>query len=111
MDLWGGVRVIGTEGFIEVFWDGDIRNAIRYAEPGWKPSVVEAGHSDQMIGLVRNAVDCLQSGQEPEASCQKALRASEILFALYESARIHARIELPLAGVTDNPLHTLLDTK
>jgi hypothetical protein len=39
------------------------------------------------------------------------MRATEILFALYESARRHERIELPLSGVTGNPLHEMLDAQ
>jgi hypothetical protein len=62
----------------------------------------------QMAGVVRNAVDCLESGAEPETSYQKALRASEIIFAFYESVRRRARVELPLTEVLDNPLHSLL---
>ncbi|MBV9864726.1 MAG: Gfo/Idh/MocA family oxidoreductase [Abitibacteriaceae bacterium] len=111
MDMWGGVRVIGSEGFIEVFWDGNYGQAAVYKQPDWKPPVIEEKSDEHMVGLVRNAVDCLQSGQEPEASYQKALRASEILFALYESVRRRARVELPLTDVLDNPLHALLDAE
>jgi UDP-N-acetyl-2-amino-2-deoxyglucuronate dehydrogenase len=108
MDIWGGIRVIGTKGFIEVLWDGDIREAVVYADPSWKPSVQERQPDEQMIGLVRNAIDCLKSGEEPEVSYKKALRASEIIFAFYESVRRNARVELPLTGVTDNPFITML---
>lgn len=109
MDIWGGVRVIGSEGFIEVFWDGDIREAVVYADPSWKPPVVQSEPNEQMIGLVRNAIDCLEKGEEPELSYKKALRAAEIIFAFYESVRRHARVELPLTGVTDNPFITMLE--
>jgi UDP-N-acetyl-2-amino-2-deoxyglucuronate dehydrogenase len=108
MDIWGGVRVIGSEGFIEVFWDGDIREAVVYANPSWKPPVQELQPDEQMIGLIRNAIDSLESGEEPELSYKKALRASEIIFAFYESVRRNARVELPLTGVMDNPFITML---
>ena len=42
-------------------------------------------------------------------SYRKALQASEIIFAFYESVRRHARAELPLEGVSDNPFITMLD--
>lgn len=109
MDMWGGVRVIGSAGFIEVFWGGEFGQAAVYAQPDWKPPVVEDKDDQHMVGLVRNAVDCLESGAEPECSYQKALRASAAIFALYESVRRRARVELPLEGVLDNPLHALLD--
>jgi predicted dehydrogenase len=109
MDIWGGVRVTGTKGFIEVFWDGKFGQAAVYNQPDWKPPVVQDSDESHMAGVVRNAVDCLESGEEPETSYQKALRASEIIFALYESVRRRARVELPLTEVLDNPLHSLLD--
>ena len=62
-----------------------------------------------MEQVVSHALDCLQTGEEPDHSYQKALRANEVLFALYESVRRHARIELPLHGVTDNPFITMLE--
>jgi UDP-N-acetyl-2-amino-2-deoxyglucuronate dehydrogenase len=110
MDIWGGIRVIGTKGFIEVFWDGDIREAVVYADPTWKPPVLDRQPNEQMTGLVRNVIDCLESGEEPELSYKKALRAAEIIFAFYESVRRNARVQLPLTGVTDNPFITMLES-
>ncbi len=109
MDLWGGVRVTGSRGFLEVTWDGHFERGVVYADPAWQPPVIEARNEDQMLGVVRNALDCLETGAEPELSYKKALRASEIIFALYESVRRHARVELPLMGVTDNPFLTMLE--
>jgi predicted dehydrogenase len=109
MDLWGGVRVTGSEGFIEVLWDGQFQRAVAYNDPSWRPPAAEDDGAAQMIGVVRNALDCLESGEEPELSYKKALQASEIIFALYESVRRHARVELPLEGVTDNPFLTMLE--
>ncbi len=111
MDLWGGVRVIGAEGFVEVMWDGQCRRAVRYDDPSWKPQ--SSGPDDtgdlQMEGVVRNALDSLEAGVEPELSYRKALRATEIIYALYESVRRHARVELPLEGVNDNPFLAMLN--
>jgi predicted dehydrogenase len=110
MDIWGGVRVMGTKGFIDVLWGGNFGQAALYNQPDWQPPVVQDSDEAHMAGVVRNAVDCLESGEEPETSYLKALRASEIIFALYESVRRRARVELPLTDVLDNPLHSLLDT-
>ena len=109
MDMWGGVRVIGSDGFVEVHWEGDVRRVVVYSDPSWTFPVVESVPDEQMIDMVKNAIDCLETGAEPDTSYQKALRAGEPLFALYESARIHARVTLPLEGVTGNPLFDLLD--
>jgi UDP-N-acetyl-2-amino-2-deoxyglucuronate dehydrogenase len=108
-DLPTGVRVIGSEGFIEVLWDGQIGQAAVYNDPSWKPPFVQEAPDEQLIGVIRNAIDSLESGEEPELSYKKALRATEIIFAFYESVRRNARIELPLTGVTDNPFITMLD--
>jgi UDP-N-acetyl-2-amino-2-deoxyglucuronate dehydrogenase len=102
-DMPTGVRVIGSEGFIEVLWDGQIGQAVVYNDPSWKPP------DEQLIGVIRNAIDSLDTGEEPELSYKKALRATEIIFGFYESVRRNARIELPLTGVTDNPFITMLE--
>ncbi|MBC7808838.1 MAG: Gfo/Idh/MocA family oxidoreductase [Akkermansiaceae bacterium] len=108
MDFWGGVRVTGSDGFVEAMWDGQIRRAVVYSEPGWKFPAPEEVPEEQMIGLVKNALDCLESGAEPELSYKKALRANEILFAFYASAERHERVTLPLTGVVGNPFHDML---
>ena len=110
MDLWGGVRVLGSEGFFEITWDGQFQRAVVYSDPGWQAPAVDDPAGSHMAGVVRNALDCLESGAEPELSYKKALRASEIIFALYESVRRHARITLPLEGVSDNPFISMLDS-
>ena len=110
MDMGSGVRIHGTDGFLEVDWDGRFGRAVVYGDPAWKPPVVEKdGMNDHMVGVVRDAIDSLETGKEPELSYKKALRAGEIIFALYESVRRHARVELPLEGFTDHPLHAMLD--
>jgi predicted dehydrogenase len=107
-DMGAGVRVIGSDGFIEVSWDGHFGRAVVYADPAWKPEPTPAAPAPE-VGVVNNAVDCLESGAEPELSYKKALRASEIIFAFYESIRRHARVELPLPkDLTDSPFLTML---
>lgn len=108
MDIWGGIRIAGSEGFVEVFWDGNLGRAALYNDPAWRLPAVEADPAAQMRDMIANAFDCLASGAEPETSHRKALRAAEITFAFYESVRRHARVELPLAGVTDNPFLAML---
>lgn len=111
MDMWGGVRVTGSDGFVELFWDGDIRRAVRYSDPSWTFPVPEAVEDEQLIGLVKNAVDCLESGAEPELSYKKAFKAAEILFAFYKSAQTNERVVLPLTGVVGNPVWEMIGAK
>jgi len=108
-DMESGVRVVGSEGFLEVTWDGKFERAVVYSDPAWQAPTVEEPAGGPMAGVVGNALDCLESGAEPELSYRQALRASEIIFALYESVRRHARVALPLTGVTDNPFLAMLD--
>jgi len=109
-DRGSGVRVYGKAGFFEVDWDGKFGRSVVYADPRWQMPAVEESAATPMIGVIKNALDCLESGEEPELSHQKALRASEIIFALYESVRRHARVSLPLSGFTDNPFTAMLDS-
>ena len=109
LDLWGGVRVVGSEGFVEVLWDGQVRRARVYDEGNWRLEPHESSHEEQMVGYVRDAVDGLEKGTEPETSWRHGLRAAEVLFALYESARRRARIDLPLGESVDDPLGDMLE--
>ena len=108
MDMWSGVRVIGDKGFLDVTWDGDFKRGVVYDNPHWELPKPKDPPGGPMIGVVKNALDCLASGAEPELSYRKALRASEIIFALYESVRRHARVTLPLTDISDNPFLTML---
>lgn len=107
--IWAGVRVVGTEGFMEVMWDGQIVRGVNYKDPSWKPEMEISSMSDQMKDYIKHAIDCLQSGEEPVVSHRKALCASEIIFAFYESVRRNARVELPLVDVSDNPFIAMLE--
>lgn len=111
MDLWGGIRVTGSEGFVEVFWDGKIRRAVIYEEPTWCPPVFEESHEQQMLDMMRGILDDFEAKREPELSHRHALRAGEVLFALYASAQRHERVDLPLTGVTGNPLFEMLNER
>ena len=108
LDYWSGVRVVGSEGFVEVLWDGQVQRARVYGDPDWRLEPVETPHEAQMVGYVRDAVDALETGREPETSWRHGLRAAEVLFALYESARRRARVDLPLSEDVDDPLGDML---
>jgi predicted dehydrogenase len=110
-DLADGVRINGDAGMIEVTWDGVIKRAKRYNDPAWPTPASPEDHKDRhMIAYVKDAIDNLVAGTQPELSYQKALRVTESIFAFYESVRRHARVDLPLTGVTDNPFLTLLES-
>jgi predicted dehydrogenase len=89
-------------------------------EPGLR--VWGRGHSDWLAVDVPNEgsdidkpvtlamldlVEALENQREPELSGRRALRASELIFATYESSRRRGRVDLPLT-VDDNAYHALL---
>ena len=108
LDVWAGVRVHGTDGLLDVGWDGDFRRAVVFSDPLWTPPAVTEEGGAMMAAYVKDNLDCLESGAEPETSGKKALKAAEIIFALYESVRRHKRVALPLTGVSDNPFLSML---
>ena len=122
-------RLIGTKGIIEldVFWEhkiwgekksGPLVRVLREGAISWeKPQLrYPSGdrypykRSEQMedILAVLNLIDCLKTGREPVLSGRKALQATELIFATYESSRRHARIYLPL-DIEDSPFFSMLE--
>lgn len=108
LDMGAGVRAIGTEGFFEVGWGGEWQNAVVYRDPAWRPPPPASRDPQRIMAeVLRDSLDALETGHEPELSWRKALRATEIIFAAYESVRRRARVNLPLT-ITDHPLLALL---
>ena len=53
-------------------------------------------------------VECLETGRTPVLAARNALRATEIIFATYESSRLRQRIDLPLKS-KDSAFLTMLE--
>ena len=103
-------RLLGTAGMIEVGAVEDTPLRIWTSDSGgWQTVEVEGGlHGmDAVQWGVLDLIDALNSGREPELSGRRALRATELIFATYESSRRRARVDLPL-DIDDSPLHTML---
>ncbi len=105
-----GNRLIGTEGVIEVAIEGGPK--LRYrnwqADGKWQEYNEGEIHSyDLVISAILDLVDALKTGREPELSGRKALQATELIFATYESSRRRQRIDLPLQ-IEDSPLASML---
>ena len=104
-------RIIGTEGMIEVTAHRDpaIR-MLRGSGSGWEHpdlSDVEPKGNDTSLSVL-DLIACLKSGEEPRLSVRKALQATELIFATYESSRARKRIDLPLE-TSDSALLTMLE--
>ncbi|MDQ3815162.1 MAG: Gfo/Idh/MocA family oxidoreductase [Armatimonadota bacterium] len=103
-------RIMGSDGLIEVREGREPRvRILRGGGSGWEtPSleaVVPAG-GDTVLSVL-DAIECLDTGREPLLSSRKALQATELIFATYESARRRARVTLPL-DIEDSPLLDML---
>ncbi len=108
-----GNRLIGSTGVIEVgVQDGtDLRLRNESTGGAWQAIEVEGGmHGEDLHAQgVLNLIKALKTGREPELSARRALQATEMIFATYESSRRRGRVELPL-DIEDSPFLTLLNT-
>lgn len=106
------IRLIGTEGVIEIGTPDNVHLRIkRRGSAEWenidcgKDDLHGPGYIDRAIA---DLVDALETGREPELSARRALNATEIIFAGYESSRRRGRVDLPLT-ITDHPLVDMFD--
>ncbi len=103
-------RLIGTEGVIEVGHSND--TPLRMWGRGqsqWQNIEVSCGlHHDEYVKLgVLDLIDALKTGREPELAGRRALQATELIFATYESSRKRGRVDLPLQ-IEDSPFLSML---
>jgi predicted dehydrogenase len=108
---WGASnRLTGTDGVIEVGPPGggaDFQHMriMGKGRDGWEwVPTSESIHGPNAIAAgVRDVVDALKNSREPQLSGHRALRATELIFATYESSRRRGRVDLPL-DIEDSPL-------
>jgi predicted dehydrogenase/pimeloyl-ACP methyl ester carboxylesterase len=108
-----GNRLIGTEGVIELGSDEHPTQVrLRNAESGGRWQEIETGggiHDDELhVAAVLDLIEALKSGREPELAGRKALQATELIFATYESSRRRGRVDLPLE-IEDSPFVAMLN--
>jgi UDP-N-acetylglucosamine 3-dehydrogenase len=94
-------RIVGTEGVIEVEVEGGpLLRVWGRGQTGWE--AIDLPDEGSALALVprgiHDLIDALRTGREPELAARRALRATELSFASYESARQGERIDLPLEG-------------
>ncbi|NWG75246.1 MAG: Gfo/Idh/MocA family oxidoreductase [Rubrivivax sp.] len=104
-------RLIGTTGTIEVgaaSW-ADVRYR-NDTTKGWQAAELPKDEewTDDIVRAIADVVACLKSGHEPVLSARRALQATELIFAAYESSRRHGRVDLPL-DQDDSALLTMLE--
>ncbi len=102
------LRMVGTEGIIELHWNEPILRLWRHGRKVEAIRVENELHGGSAIGkAVADAVNALRRGKMSELGADNALRATEIIFAGYESARRRGRVDLPLR-IKDNPLAAMI---
>jgi len=109
--IGAGNRLVGTEGTIEVGVSNSVN--LRFwgrGMSGWQVIPTAEGlHSDDMIRRgIFDLISSLETKREPELAARKALQATEVIFATYESARRRGRVDLPL-DIDDSPIIDMLD--
>lgn len=105
-------RLIGTEGVIEVVPRRGVPLRIRgKGQSEWQVFDLGVGNdSPEFTKLaVLHLIDALKEGREPELSARKALQATELMFATYESSRRRGRVDLPL-DIEDSPLDAMVES-
>jgi predicted dehydrogenase len=102
-----GMVLYGTEGRMEVaVLNGPRLRVRRFGRGDEVPALAET--QEATVLSVLDLLECLETGREPELASRKALRATELIFATYESSRRRGRVSLPLE-IDDSPLLTGLE--
>ena len=103
-------RIIGSEGIIEVnVKGGPALRMMRSKGSGWEvPDLTDLipPHGDT-TACILDAIDCMKTGRKPILGVDNAMRATELIFATYESSRKRGRVKLPLE-IEDSPLLSML---
>ena len=106
-----GIRLVGSTGTIELWAkEGPALRLKSMATKGeWQAYDVGARDAtpEHSVSAILDLVDALKNGREPECSGRRALQATEVIFATYESSRRRQRVDLPLE-IEDSPLQTML---
>lgn len=96
-------RLVGSDGVIEVSLGATAIQVWGKGGRSWRDVQVAQKAGENLGEVVAQGVldmiDALKNGREPELSARRALRATEVLFATYESSRRSGRVELPLAAL------------
>ena len=106
-------RLIGTHGTIELGYSDEVPLRMwGKGQSDWQTLDVGeglhgTGLGDQVALGVLDLVDALKQGRAPELSGHRVIKATELIFATYESSRRRARVDLPL-DIDDSPMHAMV---
>ena len=92
------LRITGERGEIEILFDAPWLRIRRAGQAAWE--CIDTGetiHDDAAIYRgIADFLDSVGTGRVPQLAAERALRATEIIFATHESSRRRARVDLPL---------------
>jgi len=103
-------RLIGTEGMIELGRpDGAGLRVMSKGQAGWNvlDKAPKLHGQEFFVTAFADVIDALKRKREPELAARKALQATEVIFAAYESSRRGGRVNLPL-DADDSALAALI---
>ncbi len=104
------LRAVGAGGVIEILRQGGVR-LLPAGTSDWEhPRLPDWRHpGGDTTRHILDSIDCLLSGRESILCSRNALRATELIFATYESARRRQKVLLPL-DLDGSPLLEMLDS-
>ncbi|SNZ17042.1 Predicted dehydrogenase [Natronoarchaeum philippinense] len=100
-------RLVGDAGAIEVHPDG-VDADLRYRGDGDGWHARSFDERDLHKATLEHVLDCVYTDETPVVSAAHALRATEPIFAAWESARRRGRVDLPL-DAEGNALTEMVD--
>lgn len=117
-------RLVGSEGVIEIgvgFATGEDGPVLRIKRDGETWTKLETNNEDVhgrrdaenwkgqtvLTRALADVVDSIAGEKAPLLCGENALRATELIFGAWESARSHGRVDLPL-DIEDNPLDAMV---
>jgi UDP-N-acetylglucosamine 3-dehydrogenase len=97
-DIGCANRLMGTDGVLEVHNQAPHVRVKGVVHKEWRTyETLEGIHGNAAFDrAAADVVRSLDTGEEPELSSHKAIRATEVIFATYESSRRRGRVDLPL---------------
>lgn len=105
------IRLMGTEGVIEILWDKPNLRIKGKGDAEWRVIEDEEGLHGE-IAIDRAAADLIKAldepGYKPLLSVDNAIQSTEVIFAAYESSRWRGRIDFPLQA-DDSALVAMLE--
>ena len=110
-DLGTAIRLIGTEGVLEIGWDNPWLRLRAKGDGDWRViETLEGIHGN--IAIHRACADLIHAldhpGYKPLLSVDHAIQHTEVIYATYESSRRRGRVDLPLRA-DDSALIAMLE--